>query len=98
MKRTLRSLLIGSSILAAPQIASASMILAGWHDFTSDAVSQTPDDYADGFDTSSVNKNAVNSFNSSGSSDGAYGGKDPGLDKPGAVAPVSYTHLTLPTN
>ena len=87
MKHSLRALLIGTAALTFPHVASASVVLAGWHDFTGDATSETPDVSATGFNTSTVNKDGINSFNYSGSYDGAYGGKDAGLDQPGAAPP-----------
>jgi len=90
MKPSLRALLIGSAALSIPQFSSASIILAGWNSFTADASSQLADDaLVPGFDTSTVSKGGVASFQNSGSSDNAYGGKDPGLDKLGAAPPYT---------
>ena len=49
MKRVHRSLLIGSSILVLPQLASASLLLAGWHDFDASTAPEYLDQNTTGF-------------------------------------------------
>lgn len=75
-----------------PQVASASVILAGWHNFEPSAADETADIAVTGFSGSSLDKNSgLNpdhaSWTYAGSKDGTYGGRDPGLEKPGAFPP-----------
>jgi len=87
MKRVHRSLLIGSSILVLPQLASASLLLAGWHDFDASTAPEYLDQNTTGF-SGTVTKGGVPSYNYIGSKDGDYGGVDPDGDSntvPGAA-------------
>ncbi len=78
MKKSLRSLLIGTAVLTAPQIASASIVLAGYHDF---GTITTGNYNYSGF-IGSVNLPTGSSVQDpGGSNDGIYGSMDPSSDE-----------------
>lgn len=76
MKVTLRNLLIGSAVIAAPQMASASL-LVGFHSFTDDQTTEIQDYAVAGFSgtVTKLGADYTNSISRStgGSSDGTYG-------------------------
>jgi len=106
MKAKYRSIIVCSALLATPQIASASLLLAGWYGFNSSDQPLIDTSHPAGVTatlSTTASGNHVVVGHTGGTTDTTYGGQDTGFLNPGsppdipAGSPASFSTPTGPS-